>query len=262
MRINGWQWLWLVASILWAVVILLLAGILQSDGDRPSRAPMWPCSWCGCGSCQSRRFMGSALASPGSAADFNSLKVAHFPDLACGSAPPSLPHSRPASVKEPLQVRSLMLASASTRARAKTASSIAGVSRPVKVFCWLGWNDAEHRAARRRTATLAPWPNAGRGRAPWPRPARTRQHRVEGQLAERDDDRDPRQRAPTPPRGTAGRRRSPPASACCRAARSARPPMMYASRQRQAIAPRCEWAGWRSRRRASPHQEQRPTDRR
>jgi hypothetical protein len=32
MRINGWQRLWLVASILWAVVILLLAGILQSDG--------------------------------------------------------------------------------------------------------------------------------------------------------------------------------------------------------------------------------------
>jgi hypothetical protein len=34
MRINGWQRLWLVASILWAVVILLLAGILQSDGDQ------------------------------------------------------------------------------------------------------------------------------------------------------------------------------------------------------------------------------------
>ena len=34
MRINGWQRLWLVASILWAVVILLLAGILQFDGDQ------------------------------------------------------------------------------------------------------------------------------------------------------------------------------------------------------------------------------------
>ena len=33
MRINGWQRLWLVASILWAVVILLLAGILQPNGD-------------------------------------------------------------------------------------------------------------------------------------------------------------------------------------------------------------------------------------
>ena len=32
MRINGWQRLWLVASILWALVILLLVGILQSDG--------------------------------------------------------------------------------------------------------------------------------------------------------------------------------------------------------------------------------------
>jgi hypothetical protein len=34
MRINGWQRLWLVASILWAVVVLLLAGILQADGDQ------------------------------------------------------------------------------------------------------------------------------------------------------------------------------------------------------------------------------------
>ena len=33
MRINGWRRLWLLASILWAVVILALAGILQSDGD-------------------------------------------------------------------------------------------------------------------------------------------------------------------------------------------------------------------------------------
>jgi hypothetical protein len=33
MRINGWQRLWLLASILWAVVILALAGILQSGGD-------------------------------------------------------------------------------------------------------------------------------------------------------------------------------------------------------------------------------------
>jgi hypothetical protein len=33
MRINGWQRLWLLASILWAVVILVLAGILQSEGE-------------------------------------------------------------------------------------------------------------------------------------------------------------------------------------------------------------------------------------
>ena len=32
MRVNGWQRLWLLVSILWAVVILALAGILQSDG--------------------------------------------------------------------------------------------------------------------------------------------------------------------------------------------------------------------------------------
>ena len=34
MRINGWQRLWLFASILWAVVILALAGILRSDSDQ------------------------------------------------------------------------------------------------------------------------------------------------------------------------------------------------------------------------------------
>lgn len=33
MHINGWQRLWLLASILWAVVILALAGLLQPDGD-------------------------------------------------------------------------------------------------------------------------------------------------------------------------------------------------------------------------------------
>jgi hypothetical protein len=32
MRMNGWQRLWLLASILWAVVILVLAG--QFDGDQ------------------------------------------------------------------------------------------------------------------------------------------------------------------------------------------------------------------------------------
>ena len=34
MRINGWHRLWLVASILWAIVIVLLAGILQSHGGQ------------------------------------------------------------------------------------------------------------------------------------------------------------------------------------------------------------------------------------
>jgi hypothetical protein len=33
MHINGWQRLWLLASILWAVVVLALSGILQPDGD-------------------------------------------------------------------------------------------------------------------------------------------------------------------------------------------------------------------------------------
>ena len=77
MRINGWQRLWLLASILWAVVILALAGILiRPRSDHPERHA---CSWCGCGSCQSRRFMGSALASLGSAADFKSSQSSPLP---------------------------------------------------------------------------------------------------------------------------------------------------------------------------------------
>ena len=34
MHINGWQRLWLLASVLWAVVILTLAGSFQSSGDQ------------------------------------------------------------------------------------------------------------------------------------------------------------------------------------------------------------------------------------
>ena len=33
MRINGWQRLWLFASMVWAVAVLALAGILQPYGD-------------------------------------------------------------------------------------------------------------------------------------------------------------------------------------------------------------------------------------
>ena len=32
--LNGWQRLWPLASILWAVAILLLSGILQGDRDQ------------------------------------------------------------------------------------------------------------------------------------------------------------------------------------------------------------------------------------
>lgn len=34
MHINGWQRLWLVASVVWAVVILALAGFFQFGGDQ------------------------------------------------------------------------------------------------------------------------------------------------------------------------------------------------------------------------------------
>lgn len=41
MPINGWQRLWLLASILWAVVILVLSGILQSDGDQTVQSALF-----------------------------------------------------------------------------------------------------------------------------------------------------------------------------------------------------------------------------
>ena len=54
---------------------------------------------------------------------------------------------------------------ASATARAKTASSIGSVSRPVNVFCWLGWN--EHSSVGPPgTATSTPCPKRGRGRTP------------------------------------------------------------------------------------------------
>ena len=34
MRINGWQRVWLLASILWTVVILALAGRFQHNGEQ------------------------------------------------------------------------------------------------------------------------------------------------------------------------------------------------------------------------------------
>ena len=38
MRINGWQRLWLLVSILWAIVILALAGIFQSGVPNANEA--------------------------------------------------------------------------------------------------------------------------------------------------------------------------------------------------------------------------------
>jgi hypothetical protein len=38
-----------------------------------------------------------------------------------------------------LSNRMVALRPAAARARVKMASSIAGVTRPVNVFCWLGW---------------------------------------------------------------------------------------------------------------------------
>ena len=37
-NLNGWQRLWLLASILWAAVLLPLSGILQGNGDQTQSA--------------------------------------------------------------------------------------------------------------------------------------------------------------------------------------------------------------------------------
>ena len=38
---NGWQRLWVVASILWAVAILLLSGILRPDRDQTVQSALF-----------------------------------------------------------------------------------------------------------------------------------------------------------------------------------------------------------------------------
>ena len=39
--LNGWQRLWVLASILWAVALLLLAGILQPDRDQTAQSVLF-----------------------------------------------------------------------------------------------------------------------------------------------------------------------------------------------------------------------------
>ena len=38
MHINGWQRLWLVAAVLWAVAVLSLGGVFQFSGDHAVRS--------------------------------------------------------------------------------------------------------------------------------------------------------------------------------------------------------------------------------
>lgn len=56
--------------------------------------------------------------------------------------------------------------SPSRSARANTESSISAVRRPVKVFCWLGWNEQRIRGRPCAGGTSTPWPKRGRRRAP------------------------------------------------------------------------------------------------
>ena len=39
--LNGWQRIWVLASILWAVMILLLAGILQPDHNQTVQSALF-----------------------------------------------------------------------------------------------------------------------------------------------------------------------------------------------------------------------------
>ena len=82
---------------------------------------------------------------------------------------------------------------ARSTARAKMASSIGSVSRPVNVFCWLGWNEhSSGRAQPRPSATSTPWPN--RGRRPHPEVAA---RRLVAERAEAHDHAHVRQQRPT-----------------------------------------------------------------
>ena len=100
-----------------------------------------------------------------------------------------------------------------------------GVSRPVNVFCWLGWNapTTVTRAARRpraRARTAAGGREARRRRAGR---AQRRPRRLVAERAEHDDHPHLRRAAAARARGTACTCRAPRASACSRAARSAPP---------------------------------------
>ena len=81
-------------------------------------------------------------------------------------------------------------------ARATTASNIAGVSRPVNVFCCDGWY--EPRSTYRPTAASAPCPNRGLALAAgtWPAGGHGPQRRVPAERPERQHD--PHARASSP----------------------------------------------------------------
>ena len=100
---------------------------------------------------------------------------------------------------------------ARSRAASNTSSSIAGVSLPVNVFCWLGWKQPSSGSGRPRRSS-APWPKRGRGRGAGRPPQRAQAQRgVPGERAEADDHaRASRRSVELARRSTAGRRRARP----------------------------------------------------
>ena len=76
-----------------------------------------------------------------------------------------------------------------SRARAKTASIIGSVSRPVNVFCWLRVEAAEERAAGRRRRTRRRGRSAAAAAGRRPAGAAQAQRGVPGEAAEADDHR-------------------------------------------------------------------------
>ena len=149
----------------------------------------------------------------------------------------------------------------SPRARSMTASNIAGVSRPVNVFCWLGGRT--RAGTYRPIVASAPCPKRGLGRGPRGRASRQRpQRRVPPERSERDQDPDALEQ-----RELASEVRSAGvalvgSSACWPAARSGRRPRCThrsgSGRRRRGATT----AGRRGRPRGAPPTGSRPTRRR
>ena len=129
--------------------------------------------------------------------------LADFLDDAAAAQPPGRRCRRPGT--QPLSALG---------ARANTASSIGSVSRPVNVFCWLGWNEQSSvqpvgRGDLDAVAELRAWPHAELGA-----------RRLVGERAEAHHDAQARSAARArveERRGTCRARR---AAACCPAART------------------------------------------
>ena len=119
---------------------------------------------------------------------------------------------RPAESELRLNARSAQARAATSFARRRTASNIDGVSRPVNVFCWLGWYEPSRTYGP--TPASARCPNRGFGLA-GVADRRDRPRRgVPAELPQGDDDPDLGQETRARGPGTARTCRAPRPSAC------------------------------------------------